>query len=111
MVSRERGRSRVSRLDDITLIRSGDFIYAASSRRFQARTVREEADGKPPITQILHLCQGARFLITLQFDPLERDAAALEEVANGISGRRVSRTEQLDRDRARFDNRCHWTVR
>ena len=70
---------RESRLDDITLIRSGDFIYAASGRRFQARPVREEADGKPPITQILHLCQGARFLITLQFDPLERDDAALEK--------------------------------
>src|SRR5260370_794323 len=80
MVSRERGRSRVSRLDDITLIRSGDFIYAASSRRFQARTVREEADGKPPITQILHLCQGARFLITLQSDEEARTLAQEENL-------------------------------
>ena len=81
-------------------LRLCDFIYAASGRRFQARPVGEEADGKPPITQILHLCQGVRFLITLQLDPLEGDDAALEEVANGISGRRVFRTELLDSDRA-----------
>jgi hypothetical protein len=61
-------------------------------RGFQARAVREDADEKPPVTQILHLCQGTRF-IAVEFDPLERDNTALEEVANGISSRRVFRTK------------------
>jgi hypothetical protein len=76
-----------------------------SVRGFQARAVREDADG-PPVTQILHLCQGTR-LISAQFDPLERDNTALEEVANGISSRRVFRTKQLGGDLAWFDTNCH----
>src|SRR5580700_10011467 len=54
---------------------------------FHSRAIGEHADGQPAVVERRNTSQPPSVLITDEFDPLERDIAAMQKITNHVADR------------------------
>src|SRR6185436_20198414 len=73
------------------------FGNLANSRMFQPRAIGETADGQTGIAEIVYPGDASRILVGPQLYPAEGHIAAVQKVADRVSGGRAAGADKLDR--------------